>query len=110
MTIFTSVGKYLYAGEIRVKTHFMSRETYSIIQGKRCRPIREHDSSSIGSKQSQRPKQSSLGQAMTHGIRTRDTRIGAVGDGRPSADHLGRPTGPLHQPTSGLDVAAPNWS
>ena len=26
MTISTSVGKYLYAGELREKTHFMSRE------------------------------------------------------------------------------------
>ena len=29
-----SVGKYLYAGEIRVKTHFMSRETHFSVQGK----------------------------------------------------------------------------
>jgi len=29
-----SVGNYLYAGEIRVKTHFMSRETHSTDQGK----------------------------------------------------------------------------
>ena len=29
-----SVGKYLYAGEITVKTHFMSRETHSTDQGK----------------------------------------------------------------------------
>ena len=34
LTISTSVGKYLYAGEIRVKTHFMSRETHSTDQGK----------------------------------------------------------------------------
>ena len=29
-----SVGKYLYAGELREKTHFMSRETHSTDQGK----------------------------------------------------------------------------
>jgi len=34
LTISLSVGKYLYAGEIRVKTHFMSRETHSSVQGK----------------------------------------------------------------------------
>ena len=31
-----SVGNYLYAGEIRVKTHFMSRKTHSIDQAKMC--------------------------------------------------------------------------
>ena len=36
LTISTSVGKYLYAGEIRVKTHFMSRKTHSIDQAKMC--------------------------------------------------------------------------
>ena len=30
-----SVGKYLYAGELREKTHFMSRKTHSTDQGKR---------------------------------------------------------------------------
>ena len=34
LTISMSVGNYLYAGEIRVKTHFMSRETHSTDQGK----------------------------------------------------------------------------
>ena len=34
LTITTSIGNYLYAGEIRVKTHFMSRETHSTDQGK----------------------------------------------------------------------------
>ena len=34
LTISTSVGKYLYAGEIRVKTHFKSMETHSTDQGK----------------------------------------------------------------------------
>ena len=29
-----SVGKYLYAGELTEKTHFMSRETHSTDQGK----------------------------------------------------------------------------
>ena len=29
-----SVGKYLYAGELREKTHFMSRKTHSTDQGK----------------------------------------------------------------------------
>ena len=29
-----SVGKYLYADELREKTHFMSRETHSTDQGK----------------------------------------------------------------------------
>ena len=29
-----NVGKYLYAVELREKTHFMSRETHSIDQGK----------------------------------------------------------------------------
>jgi len=33
-TISTSVGKYLYAGELREKTHFMSRKTQSTDQGK----------------------------------------------------------------------------
>ena len=35
LTISTSVGKYLYVGELTEKTHFMSRETHSIDQGKR---------------------------------------------------------------------------
>ena len=30
-----SVGNYLYAGKIRLKTHFMSRETHFLVQGKR---------------------------------------------------------------------------
>jgi len=34
LTISTSVGKYLYAGELREKTHFMSRKTQSTDQGK----------------------------------------------------------------------------
>ena len=34
LTISTSVGKYLYAGELWEKTHFMSRETHSTDQGK----------------------------------------------------------------------------
>ena len=34
MTISTSVGKYLYSGELREKTHFMSRKTQSTDQGK----------------------------------------------------------------------------
>ena len=42
MTISTSVGKYLYAGEIRLKTHFMSRETHFLVQGKR-RNQSEHE-------------------------------------------------------------------
>ena len=29
-----SVGKYLYAGELTEKMHFMSRETHSTDQGK----------------------------------------------------------------------------
>jgi len=29
-----SVGKYLYAGELTEKMHFMSKETHSIDQGK----------------------------------------------------------------------------
>ena len=37
-----SVGKYLYTGEIRVKTHFMSRETHFSVQGKR-RNQSEHE-------------------------------------------------------------------
>ena len=39
LTIFTSVGNYLYAGEIRVKTPFMSREIHSSVQGKMCNYI-----------------------------------------------------------------------
>ena len=31
-----SVGKYLYAGEIRVKTHFKSMETHFSVKDKRC--------------------------------------------------------------------------
>ena len=31
-----SVGKYLYAGELREKTHFMSRKPYSTDHGKMC--------------------------------------------------------------------------
>ena len=34
LTISTSVGNYLYAGELTEKTHFMSRETHSTYQGK----------------------------------------------------------------------------
>ena len=34
LTISTSVGKYLYAGELIEKTHFMSRESHSTDQGK----------------------------------------------------------------------------
>ena len=34
LTISMSVGKYLYAGELREKTHFMSRKTHSTDQGK----------------------------------------------------------------------------
>ena len=34
LTISTSVGKYLYVGELIEKTHFMSRKTHSIDQGK----------------------------------------------------------------------------
>ena len=45
-----SVDKYLYAGEIRQKTHFKSKETHSSIQGKRRRPIRARHSTSHGSK------------------------------------------------------------
>ena len=33
LTIFMSAGKYLYAGELMEKTHFMSRETHSTDQG-----------------------------------------------------------------------------
>src|SRR6185312_8545776 len=35
-TISTSAGNYLYAGEIRVKTHFMNRKTHSTDQAKMC--------------------------------------------------------------------------
>ena len=42
LTISTSVGKYLYAGELREKTHFMSRKTHSIDQGK-MRNQQEHE-------------------------------------------------------------------
>ena len=42
LTISMSVGNYLYAGEIRVKTHFMSRETHFLVQGKR-RNQSEHE-------------------------------------------------------------------
>ena len=48
LTIFTSVGKYLYAGELKEKTHFKSKETHSSIQGKRRRPIRARHSASHG--------------------------------------------------------------
>jgi len=34
LTISTSVGKYLHTGELREKTHFMSRKTQSTDQGK----------------------------------------------------------------------------
>jgi len=34
LTISTSVGKYLYAGELTEKTHFMSKETHFTDQGK----------------------------------------------------------------------------
>ena len=34
LTISMSAGKYLYACELREKTHFMSRETHSTDQGK----------------------------------------------------------------------------
>ena len=34
LTISTSVGKYLYVGELGEKTHFMSRETHPTDQGK----------------------------------------------------------------------------
>ena len=34
LTISMSVGKYLYAGELTEKMHFMSKETHSIDQGK----------------------------------------------------------------------------
>jgi len=34
LTISMSVGEYLYAGKLREKTHFMSRETHSSVQGK----------------------------------------------------------------------------
>jgi len=98
-----------------VKTQFMSRETDSAIQGKRSRPIREHDSSSIGSKQAQRPKQTNIGRSMPHGIRTRDTRtaqipkLGVVGADGLSADHAGRPTSPLQHRLTPFDVAASHW-
>jgi len=81
----------------------------------KAQPIRACRLGLNGAKEAQVPKQTSLEQAMTHGIRTRDTRtaqipkLGAVGAGGPSADHPGRPTIPLHQPISGFDVAAPHW-
>src|SRR6185503_291005 len=57
---------------------------------KNAQPIREHESGSIGSKQAHAPKQTSLGQTKTHGVRTRRprtarwTKLGAVGaSGRP---------------------------
>src|SRR6185436_20836265 len=48
LTISTSICKYLYAGEIRVKTHFKSMETHSSIQGRRHQPIRVQYSASHG--------------------------------------------------------------
>ena len=42
LTISTSVGKYLYANELMQKTHFMSRETHFLVQGKR-RNQSEHE-------------------------------------------------------------------
>ena len=48
LTIFTSVGKYLYAGELSEKIHFMSRETHTSIQGKLRQPIRARLSASHG--------------------------------------------------------------
>ena len=48
LIISTSVGKYLYAGEIRVKTHIKSMETHSSIQGKRRRLIRTRHSAAHG--------------------------------------------------------------
>ena len=49
LTIFTSVGKYLYVGLTRQKTHLRSKKTHSSIQGKRRRPIRARHSASHGS-------------------------------------------------------------
>ena len=43
LTNSMSVGKYLYAGELREKTHFMSRKTQSTDQGKiRNKPENEN--------------------------------------------------------------------
>jgi len=48
LIISTSVGKYFYAGELKEKTHFKSKETHSSIQGKRRPPIRARHSASHG--------------------------------------------------------------
>ena len=48
LTISTSVGNYLYAGELSEKIHFMSRETHTSIQGKLRQPIRARLSASHG--------------------------------------------------------------
>ena len=53
LTISTSVGKYLYAGEIRQKTLLKSMKTHSSIQGKRHRPIRVRHSNGLKEAQMQ---------------------------------------------------------
>ena len=42
LTISASVGKYLYVGELKEKTHFMSRKPHSTDQGKMCNQL-EHE-------------------------------------------------------------------
>ena len=50
MTKSTVADLRMCAGELREKTHFMSRETHSTDHGKMQKAIREHESGSIGSK------------------------------------------------------------
>ena len=99
-----------------MKIHFMSRETHSTDQDKNAQPIREHESGSIGSKQAHAPKKTSLGQAKTHGVRTRRprtacwTKMGAVGaSGRPTDLQVGRP-GPWAPPPHPSHVSPPHRS
>ena len=98
MTISTSVGKYLHAGELREKTHHKSKETHSSIQGKMHQPIRARHSTSNGSKEAQIPKQTASGQAkppitdMGAQQAAYQTKLGPFGHTFQSADQYGRPT------------------
>ena len=116
LTISTSVGKYLYAGELSKKKNTLHEQGNTLHRSREnAQPIREYDSGSIGSKEAHAPKQTSLGQARTHGVRRRRprtacwTKLGAVGPpGRPTDLLVGRP-GPWAPPPQLRHMVPPCW-
>ena len=89
------------------KTHFMSRKTHSTDQGKMCNQPEYENQAETDQNKPKYPSKS-VGQAMPHGLRTRDTRtaqissLGAVGASGRTADHHGRPTKPMGPTASAL--------